>query len=106
MLARTYLNSKNKPVASEITIKQPQAISKILSPLVVISTPLQLVSLWFWGAIDAINNSCPAIHYRKLMAWLNYYYIAINMQVKILLVINVEKITAFLPRLARPSVSK
>jgi hypothetical protein len=61
------LNSKNKPVASEITIKQPQAISKTFSPLV-ISTPLQLVSLWFWGVIDALNNSYTATHYRKLMA--------------------------------------
>ncbi len=47
LFARTYFKKKNTAVANEITIKQPQIISKIFSPLVVISTPLQLVSLWF-----------------------------------------------------------
>jgi hypothetical protein len=47
LLARTYFKNKKTAVASEITIKQPQTISKIFSPLVVISTPFQLVSLWF-----------------------------------------------------------
>jgi len=46
LLARTYFKNKKTAVASEITIKQPQTTSKIFSP-VVISTPLQIVSLWF-----------------------------------------------------------
>jgi len=96
LLARTYFNSKNKPVASETTIKQPQAISKILSPLLVISTPLRLVGRLFWGAIEAINSSCPVINYIKLINKFNYYHLAINLQVKFFYVINVYKITIFL----------